>query len=50
MLAWAAQRDGVNEHQTFMPLIVSFHLGLLLAAAALVRAAEEAGDTNHEVG
>ena len=48
VLAWLRSVTGLNEHQTFMPLIVSFHLGLLLAAAAPVREAGEAGDADDE--
>jgi hypothetical protein len=48
VLAWLRSVTGLNEHQTFMPLIVSFHLGLLLAAAALVRAGGVTPEENRD--
>ncbi|MDB5295338.1 MAG: hypothetical protein JWO31_1321, partial [Phycisphaerales bacterium] len=36
MIAWACATTGLSPHEAFMPLIVSFHLCLVSAAAALV--------------
>ena len=36
LLAWAVSCTGLSPHQTFMPLILSFHLVLLSASGALV--------------
>jgi hypothetical protein len=35
VLAWVSRCTGLTAHQVFMPVILAFHLGLLLAAAAL---------------
>ena len=33
VLAWVSRCTGLTAHQVFMPVILAFHLGMLLAAA-----------------
>jgi hypothetical protein len=41
MIAWVCGVTGLSPHEAFMPLIVSFHLGLVSAAGGLVYTARD---------